>query len=160
MVEGFYDGENIYRIWFMFVVVGEWRYVIFFSIGVMNGWKGIFIVIFVGKDNYGMVLVDGEYNFKYVDGICYYLMGMMVYVWIYMKEMIQEVILKLFGEVGFNKVRMCVFFKNYFLVKDEFVFYFFEIEKMIKDKEGNERKEWDFDRFDLVFFQYLEKWID
>ena len=26
-----------------------------------------------------------------------------------------------------------------------------------KDKEGNERKEWDFDRFDPAFFQHLEK---
>lgn len=28
----------------------------------------------------------------------------------------------------------------------------FEMEKTIKDKEGNERKEWDFDRFDPAFF--------
>ena len=68
--------------------------------------------------------------------------------------------MKSFGEAGFNKVRMCVFPKNYSLVKDEPALYPFEIRKTIKDKEGNERKEWDFDRFDPAFFQHLEKRID
>ena len=72
-----------------------------------------------------------------------------------MKETTQEATLKSFGEAGFNKVRMCVFPKNYSLVKDEPALYPFEMEKTIKDKEGNERKEWDFDRFDPAFFQDL-----
>mgnify|MGYP005908849449 CR=1 FL=1 len=68
--------------------------------------------------------------------------------------------LEIVGDAGFNKVRMCVFPKNYSLVKDEPALYPFEIRKTIKDKEGNERKEWDFDRFDPAFFQHLEKRID
>lgn len=105
-----------------------------------------------GKDNHGMVLVDGEHNFKYADGTRYYPMGTTAYAWTHMKETTQEATLKSFGEAGFNKVRMCVFPKNYSLVKDEPALYPFEIRKTIKDKEGNERKEWDFDRFDPAFF--------
>ena len=52
---------------------------------------------------------------------------------------------------------MCVFPKNYSLVKDEPALYPFEIRKTIKDKEGNERKEWDFDRFDPAFFQHSKR---
>ena len=159
-VEGFYDGENTYRIRFMPAVAGEWRYVTSSSIGAMNGRKGTFTVIPAGKDNHGMVLVDGEHNFKYADGTRYYPMGTTAYAWTHMKETTQEATLKSFGEAGFNKVRMCVFPKNYSLVKDEPALYPFEIRKTIKDKEGNERKEWDFDRFDPAFFQHLEKRID
>ena len=61
-VEGFYDGENTYRIRFMPAVAGEWRYVTSSSIGAMNGRKGTFTVVPAGKDNHGMVLVDGEHN--------------------------------------------------------------------------------------------------
>ena len=43
-VEGFYDGENTYRIRFMPAVAGEWRYVTSSSIGAMNGRKGTFTV--------------------------------------------------------------------------------------------------------------------
>lgn len=118
----------------------------------MNGRKGTFTVIPAGKDNHGMVLVDGEHNFKYADGTRYYPMGTTAYAWTHMKETTQEATLKSFGEAGFNKVRMCVFPKNYSLVKDEPALYPFEIRKTIKDKEGNERKEWDFDRFDPAFF--------
>ena len=50
-------------------VAGEWRYVTSSSIGAMNGRKGTFTVVPAGKDNHGMVLVDGEHNFKYADGI-------------------------------------------------------------------------------------------
>ena len=159
-VEGFYDGENTYRIRFMPAVAGEWRYVTSSSIGAMNGRKGTFTVVPAGKDNHGMVLVDGEHNFKYADGTRYYPMGTTAYAWTHMKETTQEATLKSFGEAGFNKVRMCVFPKNYSLVKDEPALYPFEMEKTIKDKEGNERKEWDFDRFDPAFFQHLEKRID
>lgn len=118
-VEGFYDGENTYRIRFMPAVAGEWRYVTSSSIGAMNGRKGTFTVIPAGKDNHGMVLVDGEHNFKYADGTRYYPMGTTAYAWTHMKETTQEATLKSFGEAGFNKVRMCVFPKNYSLVKDE-----------------------------------------
>ena len=141
-------------------VAGEWRYVTSSSIGAMNGRKGTFTVIPAGKDNHGMVLVDGEHNFKYADGTRYYPMGTTAYAWTHMKETTQEATLKSFGEADFNKVRMCVFPKNYSLVKDEPALYPFEIRKTIKDKEGNERKEWDFDRFDPAFFQHLEKRID
>lgn len=48
-VEGFYDGENTYRIRFMPAVAGEWRYVTSSSIGAMNGRKGTFTVIPAGK---------------------------------------------------------------------------------------------------------------
>jgi transketolase len=82
-----------------------------------------------GKDNHGMVLVDGEHNFKYADGTRYYPMGTTAYAWTHMKETTQEATLKSFGEAGFNKVRMCVFPKNYSLVKDEPALYPFEIRK-------------------------------
>ena len=46
-VEGFYDGENTYRIRFMPAVAGEWRYVTSSSIGAMNDYT------YRDRKNYG-----------------------------------------------------------------------------------------------------------
>ena len=63
-VHGFYDGNDTYRIRFMPTVPGEWKYVTVSSVSSMNARKGEFIATPVAGDNHGMVVVDGEHDFK------------------------------------------------------------------------------------------------
>lgn len=107
-----------------------------------------------------MVKVSDTYNFKYADGKQYYPFGTTAYAWTHMGQKLQETTLNTLKTSGFNKVRMCVFPKNYDLVKEEPEIYPYLIKEIKKDANGNEIKVWDFDRFNPVFFQHLEKRID
>lgn len=121
-VYGFYDGDKTYRIRFMPTIVGEWKYYMTSSnVTSMNKRKGQFTVVASGKDNHGPVVIDSLHNFKYADGICYYLMGTTSYAWVHMQEDIRTVTLKSLAKTGFNKIRMCVFPQKYALVKDDLI---------------------------------------
>lgn len=158
-VDGFYDGDDTYRIRFMPAVVGEWKYTTSSNVASMDKQKGRFTTVAPEKDNHGPVMVDGLHNFKYADGTRYYPVGTTAYAWIHMKEDIQATTLRSLAKTRFNKVRMCVFPKNYALVKDEPGLYPFIVEKVTCDEKGNEVKVWDFERFNPAFFQHLEKCI-
>ena len=159
-VDGFYDGNGIYKIRFMPVSAGEWTYTTSSNISSMNNQKGSFTATVPGKGNHGIVVVDGKHNFKYADNTRYYPIGTTVYAWTHIEEELQEQTLETLKESGFNKVRMCVFPKNYDLVKNIPPLYPFEIKKMTKDNQGNDVFIWDFERFNPAFFQHLEKRID
>lgn len=160
VVSGFYDGNDTYKIRFMPTMTGEWKYVTSSNIASMNKQRGKFTAKNSGKNNHGMVVVDGLYSFKYADGTRYYPVGTTAYAWTHMKESTQEKTLKALEVSGFNKVRMCVFPKNYSLVKDEPILFPFEVKKIIQDRKGNDVREWNFEKFDPSFFQHLEKRID
>lgn len=159
-VDGFYDGNDVYKIRFMPTNAGEWSYSTSSNASSLNGKKGSFTAIASTGNNHGMVMVDGEHNFKYADGSRYYPIGTTAYAWTHMKEDVQEATLTTLEKTGFNKVRMCVFPKNYALVKDIPPLYPFEIKEIKKDTKGNEVFVWDFEQFNPVFFQHLEKRID
>lgn len=160
VVDGFYDGNNVYKIRFMPATSGEWTYTTSSNISSMNNQKGKFMAKPSTDNNHGMVVVDGKHNFKYADGTRYYPIGTTAYAWTHMKDETQEQTLATLKESGFNKVRMCVFPKNYPLVKDEPLLFPFELKGKGKDQEGNDTYDWDFERFDPAFFQHLEKRID
>lgn len=159
-VNGFYDGDNTYKIRFMPTKTGEWSYVTTSNVSSMNKQKGSFTAISPSRGNHGMVVVDGNHNFKYSDGSRYIPMGTTSYAWTHMNEELENETLKTLENSGFNKLRMCVFPKNYNLVKEEPLIYPFEVKEVTKDKKGNEVKIWNFDRFNPQFFQHLEKRID
>jgi len=160
VVQGFYDGKNQYKIRFMPSETGNWNYTTSSNIPALNKKKGSFECVEASGTNHGMVKVSGTYNFKYADGKPYYPFGTTAYAWNHMGKELQKITLNSLKNSGFNKVRMCVFPKNYDLVKEEPEIYPYLVKEVKKDASGNEIKGWDFDRFNPAFFQTLEKQID
>lgn len=158
-VPGFYDGGDSFVIRFMPASVGKWSYRTSSNIPDLDNKTGAFECVAASSGNHGMVKVMGESSFKYSDGKNYYPFGTTAYAWIHMNDELQETTLKTLSKSGFNKIRMCVFPKNYDLVKTEPLIYPFKIKEVIKDDDGNEIKVWDFERFNPEFFRHLEKRI-
>lgn len=156
---GFYDGNDLYKIRFMPKQVGTWHYKTSSNLAELNNKKGDFECVKASKGNHGMVSVADTYNFKYADGTNYYPFGTTAYAWTHMGQELQEITLTSLKKSGFNKLRFCVFPKNYNLVVEEPELYPFEIKEVKKDANGNEVKVWDFNRFNPIFFQLLEKRI-
>ena len=159
-VSGFYDGNDTYVIRFMPTAPGTWSYTTSSSASAMNRKRGSFTALPATGENHGMVVVDGEHHFKYADGTRYLPFGTTAYAWTHMAPQTQQETLKSLSEAGFNKVRMCVFPKNYNLVKDVPPLYPFELKEKTTDENGEEKFAWDFTRFDPAFFQHLEMRID
>ncbi len=160
VVSGFYDGDNTFMIRFMPIETGMWNYITSSNIPELDNKKGSLECIKSSNDNHGFVNVSNTYNFKYADGKQYYPFGTTAYAWIHMSDGLQELTLNTLKHSGFNKVRMCVFPKNYDLVKTEPEIYPFKTKEIKKDSNGNEIKVWDFNRFNPAFFHHLEKRID
>lgn len=160
VVSGFYDGNNTYKIRFMPPTLGNWRFVTSSKNAQLNNKKDAFECIPATGNNRGMVKVSKTYNFKYSDGTNYYPFGTTAYAWTHMGNELQEMTLQTLKNTGFNKLRMCVFPKNYNLVKEEPTLYPFEIKEIKKDEKGNEIKVWDYEKFNPAFFQHLENRID
>lgn len=160
VTHGFYDGNNIFIIRFMPEEVGEWNYVVTSNLPELNGKHGVFECVKATAENHGVVRFSDSYYFKYADGKQYYPFGTTAYAWLHMGNELQEETLKSLEKSGFNKVRMCVFPKDYNLVKEEPEIYPFKIKNIAKDSKGNKVFTWDFEQFNPVFFQHLEKRID
>jgi hypothetical protein len=159
-ITGFYDGDNTFKIRFMPQETGTWSYTTRSNVSELNNKKGSFECVKATENNHGIVRVNGTYNFKYADGKQYYPFGTTAYAWIHMGNELQEITLNTLKGSGFNKVRMCVFPKSYDLVKEEPELYPYMLKEIKQDPKGNDIKVWDFDRFNPVFFQHLEKRID
>ena len=126
-VAGFYDGDNTFRIRFMPQQTGTWSYTTKSNIPALNNKKGTFECIKATGLNHGIVRVSDTYNFRYADGKQYFPFGTTAYAWTHMTNGIQEMTLNSLKNSGFNKIRMCVFPKNYDLVKEEPELYPFAI---------------------------------
>ena len=159
-VQGFYDGDDTFKIRFMPQFQGKWSFITSSNKPALNKKKGTFECVKTSGNNHGMVKVSETYNFKYSDGKYFYPFSTTAYAWNHMGQALQEITLNSLKSSGFNKVRMCVFPKNYGLVKEEPEIYPFPIKSTTKDKNGNEIKVWDFDQFNPAFFRHLEKRID
>jgi hypothetical protein len=159
-VSGFYDGDNTFRVRFMPCLTGAWTYKTLSNVPALNNQKGSFECLNPSAENHGMVKVANMYDFKYADGKYFYPFGTTAYAWVHMGKALQEQTLASLQKSGFNKVRMCVFPKNYNLVKEEPELYPFMIKEVTKDANGKETKIWDFERFNPAFFQHLEQRID
>ena len=158
-VDGFYDGNNTFRIRFMPEQTGAWQYVTSSNLNQLNNKKGSFECVPATGANHGIIRVSNQYNFKYADGTQYYPVGTTAYAWNHMGKQLQQTTLRTLGNSGFNKVRMCVFPKDYNLVKEEPEIYPFLSKGMEKGQDKG-RKIWDFSNFNPVFFQTLENQID
>ena len=160
VVDGFYDGSNTFRIRFMPEQTGAWQYVTSSNVSQLNNKKGSFECVPATGSNHGIIRVSNQYNFKYADGKQYYPVGTTAYAWNHMGKQLQQITLRTLSNSGFNKVRMCVFPKDYNLVKEEPEIYPFLSKDIGKGQQDAGKKVWDLTSFNPVFFQTLETQID
>jgi hypothetical protein len=147
-VDGFYDGDETFRVRFMPDVEGEWRYETRSNVDELAGRTGSFNCTPATGDNHGPVRVADRYHFAYEDGTPFYQVGTTCYAWVHQGTELEEQTLETLRDAPFNKLRMCVFPKDYTYNRNEPELYAFQ---------RTDGGEWDFTRFDPVFWQHLEK---
>ncbi len=149
-VDGFYDGNGTWRVRFMPDAIGTWTYVTHSDIAALNGKTGQFTCFKPSTANHGPVAVARVTHFAYADGTPYYPIGTTSYAWIHQGDQLEQQTLATLKAAPFNKMRMCIFPKNYDYNKNEPQYYPFP-----RDAAGNN----DFTRFNPDFFAHLEKRI-
>lgn len=112
IVNGFYDGDGIYKIRFMPSFEGQYSFVLHASF-TEQVFSGTFYVDQSGENNHGPVHVDNKYHFAYADGTPYISMGTTSYVWHLQDEETKKQTLNTLKNSTFNKMRFCVFPKHY-----------------------------------------------
>lgn len=147
-VAGFYDGEDTFRARFMPDTPGEWTYRTASEIEALNGLEGRFTC--TEPDSRGPVRVRDTFHFAYADGTPYLPIGTTCYAWTHQGEALETQTLETLRNSPFNKLRMCVFPKDYDFNKNEP-----EFTPFARDEAG----QWDFSRFDPAFFRHLEQRI-
>lgn len=167
-VDGFYDGEGIYRVRFMPSFEGEYIYQIRGSFS-DQVFEGRFLVTPPGKGNHGPVRVANTVHFSYEDGTPYYSVGTTCYVWTHQPLALQEQTLETLKKGYFNKIRFCIFPKHYDYNLKEPLTYPFEGRPMdssvlnrdnfLQYSGACEGNHWDFSRFCPGHFQLIEKRI-
>jgi len=108
-VDGFYDGEGVYRVRFMPETAGAWRYETHSNAPALAGQRGAFAVTPAAAGNHGPVRVANTYHFAYADGAPYRELGTTCYSWTHRPEALEERTLRTLAASPFNKLRMCVF---------------------------------------------------
>ena len=158
-VDGFYDGDDTFKIRFMPTLKGKWYYITRSSERELNRQEGSLICTDPAPNQKGMVQAGNDQNFVYPDGSLYHPVGTTSYAWIHSDNDRQEQTYKTMEETGFNKLRFCVFPNN--SVYEWPTIYPF---KLLKKSYSEEQKKdvylWDFSRFDVKFFQHLDKVVE
>jgi hypothetical protein len=146
--EGFYNGNSEYIIRFMPDSVGEWSYITKSNIDSLNAKTGKFECVSAQKGNHGPVYVRNIYDFGYADGTPFYPAGTTCYAWVWQGDEMVNRTLKTLKKTAFNKIRMCLFPKQFdvYIQNEPFCYPF----------EGSKEKGWDFSRFNPKYFQYFE----
>jgi hypothetical protein len=147
-VEGFYDGDGVYRVRFMPDTVGEWRFVTQSNVPALDGLAGTFSCVHPSEGNHGPVRVRDTYHFGYADGTPFRQVGTTCYAWVHQGAALEETTLETLRRSPFNKIRMCVFPKDYVFNRNEPSRCAFE-----RTSAG----EWDYGRFDPRFFRHFEE---
>jgi hypothetical protein len=146
-VDGFYDGEGVYRVRFMPDREGTWHYVTRSNCAVLDGKKGEFVCVAPSSGNHGPVTVRDTYHFCYGDGTPHVSVGTTCYAWVHQGDQLEEMTLETLAGAPFNKMRMCVFPKDYAYNKNEPHYYAF-----VRTASGG----FDLTRFDPAFWRHLE----
>jgi PKD repeat protein len=147
-VHGFYDGDGIYKIRFMPDIRGDWTYVTKSNADVLHKKKGSLTCIAPSPENHGPVQVRNTYYLAYEDGTSYFQIGTTSYAWAHQGDEMEEQTLETLKTAPFNKMRMCVFPKDYVYNRNEPKYYPFE---------GTPIEDWDYNRFNPEFFRHFEE---
>lgn len=159
-VNGFYDGNSTFKIRFMPVKQGQWTYTTSSSVSQLDGKRGSFDCVPPKGINHGMVVVDGQHDFKYADGNRYYPIGTTSYDWMHISGNMADQTVKSLAEARFNKVRMLFFVQNFEPSYPEPDLFPFEIKSVTKDEKGKTVYTWDYEHFNPAYFKNVEACID
>ncbi|WP_286080222.1 DUF5605 domain-containing protein [Parablautia intestinalis] len=110
-VDGFYDGEGVYRVRFMPSFEGEYTAVITSDFGAQA--EVNFMVTQPEEGNHGPMRVMNNYHFAYEDGTPYFSIGTTCYAWVFQKEELRRQTLLQLKDSAFNKIRFCLTPKHY-----------------------------------------------
>src|SRR3954470_15715444 len=149
-VPGFYDGDGKYRVRFMPPATGAWRYETHSSAPALNGKSGEFECVEPSPQNHGPVGVRNTHHFAYADGTAYKPIGTTSYGWVFQPEEQEDQTLAALRASPFNKLRMCLMTIPYEASKEPPIGFPFE-------KRGE--AQWGFSRFDVKFFQHIDRRI-
>lgn len=158
-VEGYYDGDDRWKVRFMPTSEGMWTYTIHSGIAALNGLQGTLLCVAPAEGNHGPVQVDSTgLNFCYADGSRYYPIGTTSYDWMHASSnpsvstadagltMQQQTLLSL-GETGFTKIRSLLLPQNFNRDYPEPEQYPF-----VRTAEG-----WDWTRLNPRYFDHVEE---
>lgn len=112
-VDGFYDGDGIYRIRFMPDEPGTWSFETDSNAAELKGRRGAFECIPAHAVNHGPVGVRDTFHFGHADGTPYFPFGTTCYAWVHQTEELQRQTIESLRGGPFNKIRMCIFPKWY-----------------------------------------------
>ena len=168
-VEGFYNGNGIYKVRFMPSFTGMYTFVLEGTFA-DEVYQASFYATEPSEKNHGPVRVANTYHFVYEDGTPYYPIGTTCYVWELQRDEIIEDTLKSLEEAGFNKLRFCIWPKHYDYNLGEPRSYPYEgspmdstvlTEDNFRDYTGKTNgNNWDFFRFNSEHFEHIEKCIE
>ncbi len=120
-VKGFYAGNGVYKVRFYPKHAGNYHYKI---TGVVSA-EGDVVCEPAGKSGHGMVQADGT-HFRYEDGTWFYPFGTTIYALVHQEQSLIDQTIETLKTAPFNKVRMCVFPKDYDFCKNEPDYFAFE----------------------------------
>jgi len=163
-VDGFYDGDGVYRIRFMPDTQGAWKYRTRSNRDELSGAEGAFTCVAPTSGNHGPVSVANTYHFAYADGRPYKQIGTTCYAWAHQGDELEEQTLATLRNAPFNKLRMCVFPKHYAYNENEPEYYPFPClargtSNWAGSWRGDANRGWKFDftRFEPAFFHHFER---
>lgn len=148
-VDGFYDGDGVYKVRFMPETVGTWHYETKSNRWPLTGKTGEFRVTPASKGNHGPVRVFNTYHFAYADGTRYIPIGTTIYNWLDTPEDVQEETLKTLAASPFNKARM--------LITQQPESYQRTFAPPRWPFAGKPPHDWDFTRFNPDFWRHYEQ---
>ncbi len=148
-VNGFYNGYSDFCARFMPDRLGTWRFRTRSNYVELNAFEGTFECVARSSGNRGVVRARGS-HFADSNGNPFFPFGTTCYAWTHQTEALQEQTLATLRESDFNKVRMCVFPKDYIYNENEPTLFPF-----VRDASGA----FNFDEFDPAFWQHLERRI-
>jgi hypothetical protein len=153
-VDGFYDGDGVYKIRFMPDAVGEWSYSTTSTAAGLNGKTGRFVCVTAEDGSHGPVSVRNIHHFAYADGTPYFPFGTTCYAWAHQGDAMEEQTLATLRSGPFNKIRMCVFPKSYEYNHNEPEFYLFP--RTAGASAEHPQGVNDYARFNPAFFAHFE----
>lgn len=150
IVPGFYDGDGNYKLRFMPDHEGEWQVETVSSVSELSDARCRFSVGAPQEGNHGPVRVAHRYHFAHEDGTPYFPFGTTCYAWTHQPLEEQKKTLETLKRTKFNKLRMCVFPKDYPYNHNE------PLHDIFMPADGG----YDFDRPNFKAFQHLERQIE
>ncbi|MDE3106216.1 MAG: DUF5060 domain-containing protein [Acidobacteriota bacterium] len=153
-VNGFYDGDGVYKVRFMPDTQGTWSYATVSNAAPLAGHTGSFRCAPPAPGTHGPVSVRGLQHFAHADGTQFFPFGTTCYAWAHQPEEMQQQTLATLATAPFNKLRMCVFPKSYEFNHNEPPLYPFP--RTAPDAAHPQGTN-DLTRFNPAYFAHLER---